>query len=65
MKERIKGKVIKEKELMVKRKDKLKFNFFEAKADVRIFAMLFIEFVISVAIALSIYFYLDPEVNLV
>lgn len=63
MKERIKGKVIKEKNEMVKRKDKFKFGFLEAKADRRIFAMLFVEFIISIAIALSIYFYLDPEVK--
>ena len=65
IKGKVKGKVTKEKQEMVKRKDKLKFGFLEAKQDRRIFAMLFIEFAISVAIALSIYFYLDPEVNLI
>jgi len=65
MEKGIKGKLVKEKQEMAKRKDKLKFGFLEAKADRRIFALLFIEFAISVAIALSIYFYLDPETNVV
>ncbi len=65
MKEKVKGKIIKEKNQIIKRKNKLKHGFFEAKEDPRIFALLFIEFSISIAIALSIYFYLDPEANIV
>ncbi len=61
----IKEKVLKEKNHLIKKKDELKFGFFEAKKDTRIFALLFVEFLISVAIAVSIFFYLDPETDIV
>ncbi|MFH1663938.1 MAG: hypothetical protein ABH986_03970 [archaeon] len=61
----IKEKISKEKNELISKKDRLKKDFSEAKQDKRIFALLFIEFVISIAIALSIYFYLDPETNVV
>jgi hypothetical protein len=61
----IREKLSKEKQKLLEKKDKVKKTFNEGKEDKRIFAMLFVEFVISVAIALSIYFYLDPEINVV
>ncbi len=61
----IKEKISKEKSNLIQKKDFFQEAFSEAKKDPRIFAMLFIEFIISVAIAVSIYFYLDPEKNIV
>ena len=61
----IKEKLAKEKQKIVDEKNKVKQGFKEGKQDTRIFAMLFIEFIVSLAIALSIYFYLDPETNIV
>jgi len=61
----IKEKLVKEKQKVVDKKNKVKKGFAEAKQDTRIFALLFIEFIVSLAIALSIYFYLDPETNIV
>jgi len=61
----IKEKISKEKNQLVEKKDEFKTGFAEAKKDKRIFAMLFVELVVSIAIALSIYFYLDPETNVV
>jgi membrane protein implicated in regulation of membrane protease activity len=60
----IKEKISKEKSELIRKKNKLMRDFSEAKKDTRVFALLFIEFAVSVAIALSIYFYLDPEVEI-
>jgi len=64
MKEQIKRKLLKEKNEMVKRKNNLEPGLVQARQDKRILALLFVEFIISLAIALSIYFYLDPGVEI-
>ncbi len=61
----IKEKLFQEKQELIEKKDKVKKTFFEGKKDNRIFALLFVEFIVSIAIALSIYFYLDPEINVI
>ncbi|MBU2101073.1 hypothetical protein KKG83_03125 [Candidatus Micrarchaeota archaeon] len=61
----IKERLVKEKQELVNDKNRIKETLSEGKQDKRIFALLFVEFAISVAIALSIYFYLDPETNVV
>jgi sodium--glutamate symport carrier gltS len=61
----LKERLVKEKQELIKDKEHIKETFREGKKDKRIFALLFVEFLISIAIALSIYFYLDPETNVV
>ncbi len=61
----IKEKISKEKTELINKKNRLKADFAEAKQDTRLFAILFIEFALSMAVVLSIYLYLDPETNLV